>query len=167
MKGSCGQDDRLIEIALAGHAHHYRVRIERGSGPPRLVELHLISDNNVEIDPATIRQVPMRRLVKATARFISRIDDAIVTPDELDDPTLLLRPQHPPDGSRRRKLDDMHYRQVSNRLIAARENGFAPREYVAKHFRGSLPTVDRWIAEAKRRRILPRDWSTATEETNR
>ena len=45
----------------------------------------------------------------------------------------------------------------SNLITAARENGFAPREYVAEHLRGSLPTVDRWIAEAKRRRILPRD----------
>ncbi|HEY2503475.1 MAG TPA: hypothetical protein VGI68_19200 [Mycobacterium sp.] len=166
VKGRCGQDDGLIEIALVSHAHSYQARIERGSGAPRLVELHLISDINTEIDPATIRQAPVRRLAKAAARFISRVDGAIVTPDELDDPTLLLGPERPPDGGRRRKLDDVHYRQVSHLLIAARENGFAPREYVAEHLRGSLPTVDRWIAEAKRRRILPRDWNTTTEETD-
>jgi hypothetical protein len=165
VKGRRGQDDGLIEIALVGHAHRYRVRIETDSGAPRLVELHLISDKNTKIDPATIRQVPVR-LAKAAARFISRVDGAIVTPDELNDPRLLLRPEHPPDGGRRRKLDDVHYRRVSNLLIAARENGFAPREYVAEHLRSSLPTVDRWIAEAKRRRILPRDWSTTTKETD-
>jgi len=167
VKGRHGQDDGLIEIALVGHAHRYRVRIERGSGAPRLVELHLISDNNIGIDPATIRQVPVRRLAKAAARFISRVDGAIVIPDELDDPTFLLRPEQPPDGGLRRKLDDLHYRQVSNLLITARENGFAPHEYVAKRLRGSLPTVDRWIAEAKRRQVLPRDWCTTTEETDR
>lgn len=118
------------------------------------------------IEPATIRQVPVRRLAKAAAQFISRVDGAIVTPYELDDPTLLLRPERPHDGGRRRKLDDVHYRQVSQLLIAARENGFAPRKYVAEHLRGSLPTVDRRIAEAKRRQILPRDWSTTNEETD-
>jgi hypothetical protein len=80
---------------------------------------------------------------------------------------LLLRPERPPDGGRRRKLDDVHYQQVSNLLIAARENGFASREYVAEHLRGSLAAVDRWIAEAERRQILPRDWSTTTEDTDR
>lgn len=43
----------------------------------------------------------------------------------------------------------MHYRQVGSLLLAARENGFALLEYVAEHLRGSLPTVDRWIAQAK------------------
>jgi hypothetical protein len=88
VKDRRGQDDGLIEITLIGHDHRYRVRIERGSGAPRLVELHLISDNNTEIDPATIRQVPVRRLAKAAARFISRVDSAIVTPDELERPDI-------------------------------------------------------------------------------
>lgn len=59
------------------------------------------------IDPATIRQVTVRRLAKAAAQFISRVDGAIVTPYELDDPTLLLRPERPHDGGRRRRLDDV------------------------------------------------------------
>lgn len=58
------------------------------------------------------------------------------------------------------------YRQVSQLLIAARENGFAPRKDVAEHLRGTLPTADRSIAETKRRRIVPRDWSTTNEETD-
>jgi hypothetical protein len=38
VKGRCGQDDGLIEIALVGHAHRYQVRIERGSGAPHSYE---------------------------------------------------------------------------------------------------------------------------------
>lgn len=167
VSGERGSDDGLIEIPLVGHPYRYRVRVELGSGgAPRLVELHLIGDSAAEIDPATIRQVPVRRLAKAAARFISLTEYGVSLAGDFDDPTDLLRPDHVQPArrpGRANKLDDVHYRQVANLLRAAREIGMPPREYVAEQLGGALPTVDRWIAEAKRRKFLPRDWATAAE----
>ncbi|OBI78925.1 hypothetical protein A5664_17125 [Mycolicibacterium fortuitum] len=170
VSGKPGTDGGLIELALVGHPHRYRVRIERGSGTPRLAELHIVPDDSaatVDIDPAAIRQVPVRRLTNAAARWISLGDGKLADPAEIDDRTEALRPDRPSDGGKRRKLDDVHYRQVAELLLTARESGFAPREYVADRLGpASVPTVDRWIAEAKRRKFLPRDWATATTEEN-
>lgn len=54
-------------------------------------------------------------------------------------------------------------------LTAAREAGESPREYAAERLGTSLPSVDRWVAEAKRRGDLRRDWSMTTtdKETDR
>ena len=109
-----------------------------------------------------MRQVPVRRLAKAAARFISQTEYGVAVAGDFDDPTNLLRPGR---ELGRRKLDDVHYRQVANLLKAARGMGLPPREYVGKRLGGSLPTVNRWIAEAKRRKFLPRDWATAAETT--
>ncbi|WP_082944973.1 hypothetical protein [Mycobacterium sp. 852013-50091_SCH5140682] len=136
-----------------------------GTGAPRLVELHLLpTDPNAaaDIDPAAIRQVPVRRLAKAAARFIARHDGAFTGVAELRDPTLELQPERPANGGKRRKLDDTHYRQVAYLLTAAREAGESPREYVAEQLGTSLPSCDRWIAEAKKRGFLRRDWTTDT-----
>lgn len=167
VSGEPGSADGLIEIPLFGHDHRYRVRIDSSGPAPRLIELHLIPAADAEIDPATIRQVPVRRLAKAAARFISLTEHGVAVAGDLDDPTDLLRPDHKPG---RRKLDDVHYRQVAKLITAAQKMGLPPREYVGERLHGSLPTVDRWIAEAKRRRFLPRDWATAStdrEDTDR
>ncbi|PVB44271.1 hypothetical protein [Mycobacteroides abscessus] len=170
ISGTPGTDDGLIEVTLVGHPYRYQVRVEMGTGAPRLTELHLIPLDPavaaVDIDPGTIRLVPVRRLAKAAARFIARHDGAFVGVQELRDPTLELQPERPPNGGRRRKLDDTHYRQVAYLLTAAREAGESPREYVAERLEGSLPTVDRWIAEAKKRGHLRRDWSMTTITTD-
>ena len=167
VSGEPGSTDGLIEIPLFGHRHRYRVRIDTDGAAPRLVELHLLSDDDAaEIDPATVRQIPIRRLAKAAARFIVLGEGwpgPVVDVGELHDPTLLARPDRPPNGGRGRKLDDVHYRQVAAHLIRAREIGESPREYVADKLGGSLPTVDRWIKEAKKRNFLMRDWATAAD----
>lgn len=171
VSGTPGTDDGLIEVALVDHPHRYQVRVEMGTGAPRLTELHLLPLDPAaatDIDPGTIRLVPVRRLAKAAARFIARADGAFVGVQDLRDPTLELQPERPASGGTRRKLDDTHYRQVAYLLTAAREAGESPREYVADRLGTSLPSVDRWIAEAKRRGHLRRDWSMITdEETNR
>lgn len=169
VSGEPGSADGLIEIPLVGHDHRYRVRIDSSGSAPRLIELHLIPADgaDAEIDPATIRQVPVRRLAKAAARFISLTEHGVAEAGILDNPTALERPDRDP---KRRTLDDVHYREVARLLKAARAMGLSPREYVGERLHGSLPTVDRWIAEAKRRRFLPRDWATAStdeQETDR
>lgn len=167
VSGTPGTDDGLIEVTLVGHPHRYQVRVEMGTGAPRLTELHLLPldpDAAADIDPATIRLVPVRRLAKAAARFIARADGAFIGVQELRDPTLELRPDVPANGGTRRKLDDVHYRRVADLLTAAREAGESPREYVADRLGTSLPSVDRWIAEAKRRGHLRRDWSMSTTD---
>ncbi|BAX97123.1 hypothetical protein MSTE_01806 [Mycobacteroides stephanolepidis] len=163
VSGTRGNPDGLIELRLVGHPHRYRVGLQTGSGAPKLVELHLLPADitAVEIGPAAIRQVPVRRLANAAAQWIARMDGAFTTVAELRNPTLDLRPERAPDGGKRRKLDDVHYRQVADLLIAARTIGERPREYVREQLGpASIPTVDRWIAEAKRRGFLPRDWAT-------
>ncbi len=158
ISGRRGSPDGLIEIALVGHPHRYRVRIELDFAAPRLVELHLVpGDTNAEIDPATVRQIPVRRLSKAAARFIGLTERKVALAGDHEDPTNLVRPDHEPGG---RTLDDVHYRQVANLRTTAREWGLSPREHVAERLGASLPTVDRWIKEAKKRGFLPRDWST-------
>jgi hypothetical protein len=155
--------DGLIEIGLVGHPHRYRVRVDLDGAAPRLMELHLIPDNgNVEIDPATIRQVPVRRLAKAAAHFVGLTEYRIALPSDYDDPTSLTRPEQVPGG---RTLNDVHYQEVTELLTTAREWGVSPREHVAARLGASLPTVDRWIKEAKKRGFLPRDWSTTNGAT--
>lgn len=173
VSGRRGTDSGLIEMTLVGHPHRYQVRIETGCGAPCLVELHMVPDDSTspaEIDPAAIRAVPVRRLANAAARWISRADGKFTTPDEINDRTVTLRPDRPPSGraggGKDRKLDDVHYRQVAELLTTARQSGFPPREYVAEHLGAAIPTVDRWIAEAKRRNFLRRDWSATNKETD-
>jgi hypothetical protein len=158
ISGQRGSNDGLIEIALVGHPHRYRVRIELNTAAPRLLELHIVpGDTKVEIDPMTIRQIPVRRLAKAAARFIGLTERKVSLAGDFEDPTNLIRPDHEPGG---RTLDDVHYRQVANLITTAREWGLSPREHVAAQLEASLPTVDRWIKEAKNRGFLPRNWST-------
>ena len=158
ISGRRGSADGLIELALVGHQHRYRVRIDIDSAAPKLMELHLVpSEAGAEIDPATIRQVPVRRLAKAAARFIGLTERKVALAGEEEDSTELIRPDH---GPGKRTLNDVHYRQVANLLTAAREWGLSPREHVATRLEASLPTVDRWIREAKQRGFLPRDWSS-------
>jgi hypothetical protein len=57
-----------------------------------------------------IRQVPVRRLASAAARWISLADGKLASPDEIDDPTAARRSDRPPNGGKRRKVDEVHYR---------------------------------------------------------
>jgi hypothetical protein len=160
VSGEPGSDDGLIEIPLVGHHHQYRVRIDSSGPAPRLVELCMVSDDAAEIDPATVRQIPVRRLAKAAARFISLTEFGVGLAGDFDNPTDLQRPDH----RRNRELSAVHYREVARLLKAARGMGLSPREYVRKQFEPvSLPTVDRWIKEAKKRGFLRRDWATAAD----
>jgi hypothetical protein len=54
---------------------------------------------------------------------------------------------------------------VAKLLLWAREIGESPREYVADRLGSPLPTVDRWIKQAKQRGFLRRDWATAPDTT--
>jgi hypothetical protein len=169
VSGKRGSDKGLIEIPLYGHHFRYQVRIDRSVGTPRLTELRMVCvDDGGDIDPAAVRQVPVRRLAKAAAQFISMTEHGVANVGDLFDPTGKARPDLEP-GKRRRSRGPEHYRQVAARLEYAREIGVPPREHVAEYYGVALPTLDRWIAEAKKRRFLRRDWSTTTanaEETN-
>lgn len=160
-------DDGLIEVRLVGHAHRYQVRVATQQGSaPRLVELRMVSpDDAAEIDPMNVRQIPVRRLAAAAAKFEARGDGLITTIAEVNDPTLDLRPERS-TGGRGNKLDDDHYRQVAGLLIAALEVGESPREYVGRELHASKPTVDKWTREAKRRGFLARDWYKADSSDN-
>ncbi|MGB3893769.1 MAG: hypothetical protein WA942_05875 [Mycolicibacter sinensis] len=156
--------DGVIEMALFGFPCRYRIRIDRSGPAPRLAELHVIADDDTDISSTTIRQVPVRRLTLAAARFVGLTEHSVAVAGEFDDPTGLIRPDHQPG---RGKYDDVHYRQVANLLTAAREMGLPAREYVAERLGPvSLPTVSRWLAEAKRRGFLRRDWATTSTKEN-
>jgi hypothetical protein len=115
-----------------------------------------------------IRQVPVRRLASAAARWILLVDGRLASPDEIDDPTAALRSDRPPNGGMCRKFDEVHYQQITCFVTTARESGFSPHEYVAERLGpASVPDVDRWIVEPKRRGYLRRNWSATTEETGR
>ncbi len=166
VSGKPGSDDGLIEIPLYGHAFSYQVRIERTGGTPRLVELRMVTtDDGGDIDPAAVRQIPVRRLAKAAAQFISMTEHGVANAGDLFDPTGQARPDLEP-GKRRRNLGPEHYRQVAALLEGTREIGMPPREHVADYFGVSLPTLDRWIAKAKELGFLPRAWSTNTKKAN-
>jgi len=162
VSGRKGSANGLIEIPLYGHRYRYQVRVHLSGPAPRLAELRMIAaDDGSEVDPSAVRDVPVRRLALAAARFIRLTESGVAVAGDFDDPTDLVRPDHP-KGGRGNKLDDVHYRQVRNLLIRAREIGLSPREYVAEQFQVELPTVDRWIREAKARNILARDWARTT-----
>ncbi|MGE0215893.1 hypothetical protein [Mycolicibacterium sp.] len=163
--GTPRSDDGLIEIPLYGHDLRYQVRIERSAGAPRLTELRMVAADGGEVDPAAVKQVPVRRLAKAAAQFISMTEHGVTNVGDLFDPTGSTRPDLEP-GKRRRKLTPEHYRQVAALLQEAREVGVPPRQHVSKYFGVELPTLDRWIAEAKRLNFLPRNWSTASEKAD-
>jgi hypothetical protein len=151
--------DGLIEVALVGHPHRYRVRIDLHSRAPKLIELQLIPGDSpaIEIGTAVLRTVPVGRLAAAAARHIRLTERGFITADELEDDEILrLRPDYRPDG---RNLDDAHYRYVVHLLTSARELGLSPREYVKQRMHTSIPTVDRWIRQAKQLEILDPDWS--------
>lgn len=149
-------------LANYGHDLSYQVRIDRSAGAPRLTELRMITVDGGDIDPAAVKQVPVRRLAKAAAQFISMTEHGVTNVGDLFDPTGSTRPDLEP-GKRRRNLGPEHYRQVAALLQEAREIGLPPRQHVADYFGVALPTLDRWIAEAKKRGFLPRDWSTTTD----
>lgn len=160
-------DQGLIEVRLVGHPHRYRVRVDMSGPAPRLVELHVASDDDAaEITPA-VMPIPVRRLTHTAARFIASGDGSWMTPDEAENPVLVSRPEVA-ERRTRSVLDDDHYRRVADLLTEARRQGAkSPRRVVAREIRGSdrpndLVTVDRYIAEAKQRGFLPHDWATAT-----
>jgi hypothetical protein len=164
VSGKRGSDNGLIEIPLHGHDFRYQVRIERSTGTPRLVELRIAVNVGGDIDPAAMSNLPVRRLAKAAAQFISMTEHGVTDIGDLYDPTGLARPDIQP-GHRRRNLGDEHYRQVAALLGMAREIGIPARDYVADYFGVTRPNLDRWIAEAKKRGFLRRDWATATADT--
>jgi len=159
VSGTPCSDDGLIEMDLIGHPHRYRVRVDTRGAAPKLLELHLVpgTESDAEINPATIRAVPVRRLAAAAARFIG-IDELpfAVAGDLPDDDVRRRRPDYRP-GARPR--DDTHFVYISQLLTRARALGLSPREHVAAEMGVSIPTVDRWIKEAKNRGHLPGDWS--------
>jgi len=162
VSGRKGDQDGIIEVPLFRHRYRYQVRVDLSGPVPRLIELRVIVVNDdVQVDSEAIRDIPVRRLALAASRFISLTENGVELAGDFDEPTGLIRPDHP-KGGRGYKLGDVHYRQVKNLLIRAREVGLAPREYVAEQFQVELPTVDRWIREAKARNILARDWARAT-----
>ncbi|SIJ61516.1 Uncharacterised protein [Mycobacteroides abscessus subsp. bolletii] len=167
ISGKRGTDNGLIEIPLYGHAFRYQVRINLQEGRPHLIELRVVctDDNGGDIDPAAVRQIPVRRLAKAAAQFIFMTEHGVTDVGDLYDPTGQSRPDLEP-GKRRRNLGPEHYRQVAALLEGAREIGLPPREHVADSMGVSLPTLDRWIAKAKDLGFLPRDWSTNTKKVN-
>lgn len=155
----------LIEISLIGHPHRYRVRIDPTSTAPRLIELHLLplTAGAAEIGNAVIRSVPVRRLAAAAARHIKITERGFITVDELEDDEIIrLRPDYEPGKG---ELGDTHYRYVAHLLTSALEAGESPREYVKQRLNSSIPTVDRWIREAKERGFLPLDWRTNNGST--
>jgi len=165
VSGRRGSDNGLIEIPLYGHDFRYQVRIDRSAGTPRLTELRMVcTDDGGDIDPAAVRQVPVRRLARAAAQFISMTEYGVANVGDLFDPTAQARPDLEP-GRRRRNLGPEHYRQVAARLEYAREIGLPPREHVSDYYGVALPTLDRWIKQAKERGFLRRDWSTTTADT--
>ena len=164
ISGKRRTDNGLIEIPLYGHDFRYQVRIDRSAGTPRLTELRMVANTGGDIDPAAINNLPVRRLAKAAAQFISMTECGVASVRDLFDPTGLARPDLPP-GRRRRNVSPEHYREVAAQLVRAREIGFPPREYVADYYAVTLPTLDRWIAEAKKRGFLRRDWAIRTTDT--
>lgn len=156
--------DGILEVTLVGHPYRYRVRIDVDSQIPTLVELQLApididaGGNAAEINTASLRAVPVVRLAAAAARHIRLTERGFITIQELEDDEILrLRPDYKPDGNTR---DDTHYRYVKHLLLSARELGVPAREYVKQRMNTSIPTVDRWIREAKNRGILTQDWSS-------
>jgi hypothetical protein len=167
ISGRRGTDNGLIEIPLYGHDFRYQVRIDRSAGTPRLIELRMVANTGGDIDPAAINNLPVRRLAKAAARFISMTEHGVVSVGDLHDPTSSALPDLEPPRLRRnrRDLGVEDYRQVAAYLMWARKIGVSPREFAAEQFGVALPTLDRWIAEAKKRGFLRRDWATATTDT--
>lgn len=145
MEGNVG-DLFGILLVLAGHAHHYVVRVATGKGGPRLVDLRIISETDAPITPETLRAIPSRRLAHAAAQWASLLDGQMTTPDRLQDPELTSRPEQ---RTARGKLPDSHYAEVARRARAAVVGGFPVRETVAKEMHATVPTLDRWIRKAK------------------
>lgn len=172
--GTIGTLDGRIEVELHGHAHRYIVRVETGSGGPRLTELTICSPAGATITPKVLRAVPSRRLAYAAAKWAGRGDGtyaAVFHPPE-DGGYVSFHHPHPdapfvsveyvtqdelhrPESSTARgKLDDAHLRRVADLVRAAVRSGSPVRDTVAAALGVSKPTVDRRIRTAKDRGFL-------------
>ena len=185
-KGDVARIDRVagergdlygIRIALHGHPHRYVVRVASGADGPRLVELQIQSDADVTIKPDVLRAIPSRRLAHAAAQW-AHVRDGLFGFLRLDEATReALYEKYPDDheafdlaaaeavaalkaqpeaSTSRGKLPESHYRDVAERVSQATAAGLT-RKDIARKLETTIPTLDRWIREAKKRGYLGTD----------
>lgn len=143
-------DQHGIRVRLVGHPHEYVVAVAPGKNGPRLIDLQIQSDGNATITPKVLRAVPSRRLAHAAGNWAYRHDGVFAIPSDNGNHERRVRPEA---STSRRKHDDDHYRLVADRMSSAAVGGLT-RKDVAADLGVSLPTLDRWTAEARRRGYL-------------
>lgn len=172
-----------IRVALHGHTHRYVVRVASGTNGPRLVDLQIQSDSDATITPDVLRAIPSRRLAHAAAQWAHvrdglfgflRLDEATREalyekypddPEEFDraaaEAVAALK-SRPEASTARGKLDDAHYRRVAEHVSKATAAG-KTRKDIAPELKTTVPTLDRWIREAKERGLLGTDQPRRTD----
>ena len=121
-------------------------------------------ENRRVLSAAVLRRLPIGRLVRearasryrdAGGDLLEAFGDGLV-----DEPvSTWLGESAAPWGERpargKARLDDQHFAQVAQLYSAAVQRGRPPGKAVAEAMHASRPTVTRWLAEARKRGLLP------------
>lgn len=134
-------------ITLVGHDLHYEVTTVDTDNGPEVVALWIKGTKDRPLRPDDLRRIPLRRLAKAAANW-----------DWLfNNPNASAWGQPERRQPRPRQLGDEHYRQVADLARLAFKNGEPRvRDFIAKKLHASPFTVDKWLAECRRRGHLER-----------
>ena len=140
--GRVPEDDERVAIRLVGHPFAYIVRVATAKGrEPRLTELTMRADQPAakdgDVNHATLRAVPVRRLAYTAAQWIDRHGGLIGDVD--DTAEVYTQPEN---------HDPRVYKaaQIAERALSL---GLPVRPTVAKELPASLRTVDRLLKRAK------------------
>lgn len=136
--GRVPETDERVAIRLVGHPFHYIVRVATARGrDPRLTELTIHADDGGDIDHATLRAVPVRRLTYTAAQWIAREGGLIGDVDDIAETT--AQPDNPAPP----------VRAAAELAEQALSLGLPVRPYVADKLGYSKTTVDRLLKRAK------------------
>jgi len=131
-------------VTLLGHELEYEVTTVETSNGPEVTHLW-IKGTGQPITADDLRRIPLRRLAFAAARWS---DNAAGTDSEWSTPE---RAQQRP-----RQYDDKHYQTIADEARSAFTKGTKVRDSIAKRHHVSPYTVDKWLAECRKRGQLQR-----------
>ncbi|WP_157181997.1 hypothetical protein [Nocardia testacea] len=135
-----------VVVELHGHPHRYVVRAVPTDDGPVLAELRVLGDGPT-LDHDALASVSPRRLAYAAMQWLSSGGGLWGTPG--DTPDVYAQPENADAFRHYNKLSEELLEEVAAHVITAKQHGKPVRKYVADKMHKSIPTVARYIRDAK------------------